>query len=591
LQLPFSGRGLESLVYVIRAFQKGLLENKAAPTGLFPSFRGLLIFRLKEVTTAMSCNETTFRLIESYLEALDTPRSLAVWLMFKFNEHDALLQLEINPDNYLDPDVFRRDYRATKFLSKADFLSTSVDKRAAALESFLGAELSCRKVNLDRFKTAWRKLPQFDWLHNAAYRKIESILRCFSGDEVCDSANWGPGVTLNKQIKFDTSSTNKFRFESGITRDLHDLMGPLHELAYPLWKVNFTFHVGNKIVTVPKNSKTDRTIAVEPGINLWYQKAVGTMIRKRIRKVGVDLNSQLRNQQLAQSSSLSGSLATVDFSNASDSISRATVEALLPPRWHLFMDLLRSHFGSIEGSTLRYEKFSSMGNGFTFELESLIFFAVASSVCEYLRLPQNDVSVYGDDVILPVGAFNLFREMCDIYGFTINERKSFKSGSFRESCGSHYFAGIDCKPYFLRKQIIEEHDIYLAANSIRRGSYDPISRSCDKRFFECWQFLRSLVVRPCLISEGYGDGGFIVNFDEIPRPPQKAKHGVEGHHTIALVSIPLRYHSDDLALLLARLKGRSVEIDLGNETNLRNRVKTTRKRILIRRWADLGSWF
>jgi len=537
----------------------------------------------------MTCNKATFRLIQSYLESLNTPRSLTVWLMFKYCEHDAILSLEVDPDLYLDPQSFRLDYLATKFLSKADFLSTKIDKKAVALEAFLKAEQTCVAINEDGFRSTYLKHGRFEWLHRATFLKIGSILSDFDGNEVCDCANWGPGVTLNRLVKRDTSSTNKFRHEGGITRDLYDFIGELHELAYPNWKVKFRLEVGNKIVTVPKNSKTDRTIAIEPGINLWYQKAIGTMIRRRLQRFGLNLDSQERNQQLALSGSKTGELATVDFSLASDSISVATVEALLPLKWFTLMDLSRSKVGLVEGSRIEYEKFSSMGNGFTFELETLIFYALALSVCNYLKLETKNVSVYGDDVILPVKAFDLYREMCKLYGFTVNVKKSYSSGHFRESCGSHFFAGIDCKPYFLRKVVESELDVYLAANSIRRLSRDPKLGYCDKKFYSCWRFLRSLVKRPCMISEGYGDVGLICNFDEAT--PSRARHGIEGYFCKALTSVPIGYNSYDHALLLARLKGRSVEIYLGNETYLRGRVKLSRKRLLIRRWANLGPWY
>jgi hypothetical protein len=509
--------------------------------------------------------------------------------LFRYNEHDQLIALDIDPMTYEDPQAFRLDYLATKFLSKATFLSTSVDKRAVALRSFLVAEQSCKEINRSLPKITSLNKKWFDWIHNVSIRKIEKILGDFDGNEVADCANWGPGVSLNRNIKVDTSSTNKFRHEDGITRDLFDLVGPIHEQAYPHWKVEkFTFHVGNKIVTVPKNSKTDRTIAIEPGINLWYQKAVGTMIRRRLLRYGLNLNSQERNQQLAYRSSKTGRNATVDFSNASDSISLATVEGLLPRRWFLLMDSLRSQYGSVEKSILKYEKFSSMGNGFTFELETLIFYSLALATVMYLGLDGTEVSAYGDDVVLPVGAFDLYREVCETYGFTVNVSKSFRFGHFRESCGSHYFRGVDCKPYFLRNMVITESDIYLAANSIRRLARNSVLEFCDARFYDCWRSLVSLVARPCKIPEGYGDVGFICNFDEAA--PSRARHGIEGYHCRALLSVPIRYYSDDQALYLARLRNRSIEMAFGNETNLRNRVKLSRKRLFVRQWANLGPW-
>ncbi len=559
----------------------------------------------------LTVNQTTYGLIESYLSALDCPRSLAVWLMFKFNEHDQLIALDINPDLYLDPKEFRDAYLSTKFLSKATFLSTSVDKKKTAIDGFLACEQACRVVNGDGFRTSERKLSGFEWLHRAAQQTVLSILGDFTADEFFDSANWGPGITT--LIKGDdVSSTNKFRLEGGITRPLDDFVSGLFAAAYPHWKPSFNIQFGSKVITVPKNSKTDRTIAVEPGINLWFQKSLGLMIRRRLLRFGLDLNSQVRNQQLALKGSKDSSLATVDFSNASDSISYSTVRELIPSRWFTLLDLCRSSDGRIGRTPVHYEKFSSMGNGFTFELESLIFFSIARAVCKKLRLPLRDVSVYGDDVIIPIEAFDLFCEVCSIYGFTVNRQKSFSSGWFRESCGSHYFAGVDCKPYYLKGVVKRESEIYVAANTVRRTS--RFSYGCDKRFRKCFDDLTLRVDKHkiCRISEGYGDAGFISNFDEVC--PPRAPFQLEGWMVKGLISVPVGYSSDDHALLLARLKDcsapnrdlyiltRSGQLrpDLhmitrpidsgGNTTFFRKRVFHVRKRLLIRRWTDLGPW-
>lgn len=560
-----------------------------------------------------SINNTTYGLIESYLVSLNTPRSLTVWLMFKYKEHDQLVALTIDPLDYNGPETFRDDYLATKFLSKATFLSTSVDKKEVALVGFLECEKACREINLNGFGT--RLLDgRFEWLHRAAQQTIQSILGDFSATELFDSANWGPGVTL--KIKRDTSATNKFRLEGGITRNLHNLVSGLFSAAYPHWSPKFVIEEGNKIVTVPKNSKTDRTIAIEPGLNLWFQKGIGTMIRRRLSRFGLDLNSQERNQQLAYSSSISGRLATVDFSSASDSIASRTVWELIPESWFDVMELVRSRIGSIGGSKLIYEKFSSMGNGFTFELESLIFFSLALAVVDYLHLSRKEVNVYGDDVIIPVEAFDLYSKLCEAYGFTVNRKKSYSSGVFRESCGSHYFSGIDCKPYYLVDIVRKETEIYIAANSIRRVS--KLFYGCDKRFFECYSALVECIPlkKRCYIPLGYGDGGLIENFDLAA--PSLRRKGIfatcEGYLTKALLSVPIGYDSYDEALLLARLKGCSVgdylETDkdriqpsiysgtsnlldksFGNETFLRQKVRYIRKFMYVQRWVDLGPWF
>jgi hypothetical protein len=510
--------------------------------------------------------------------------------MFINDEHRQLVELDVNPDHYSDPQAFRDAYLATKFLSKADFLSTKIDLKSVALDKFKEAEQSCGTINRRGFHHLTINREVGAKLHVAIQRKIDSTLCRFVPEEWFDSSGWGPGVTL--LIKgVDTSPVNKFRLENGTTRPLDDLMGAFYAGIYPSWDLSKRVQQdGNKVITVPKNSKTDRTIAVEPGLNLWFQKGIGTMIRRRLKWVGIDLDSQLRNQQLSKEGSVTGKLATVDFSSASDTISESVVRELIPNDWLRVMDLSRSRYGVLGKHQFWYEKFSSMGNGFTFELESLIFYAIAFAVVSSLHLDTSQVSVYGDDVIIPVDAYPLFVKACAFYGFQVNGSKSFSSGYFRESCGAHWYNGYDCKPFYLKERVVGDSRTYHAANSIRRISRfgEGGFSYCDARFYAVWRYLRRRVKKPCLIPEGYGDGGFISNFDEAS--PVRAKHWIEGFNVKFLADIPIVYQSDDHAVLLARLWGRSKEMSLGNKTPLRRRVKQKVKTLFVRRWENLGPW-
>jgi len=533
-------------------------------------------------------DQTTFKLVETYFSSLDCPRSLTTYLLFTNNEYEQLVNLDCNPKDYGCTEDFRLAYLATKFLSKNRFLSTKIDKEAEALKKFQESEYACKEINKRGFH--WKVIKDLsnEWLHNAIIQKIWHTLGDFDGDELFDLSNWGPGVSLDVKGA-DTSPTNKFRKDFGTTRPFDDFISQFYALAYPTWDLsNRKFHVGNRVITVPKNSKVDRTIAIEPGLNLWFQKGVGQMIRRRLLRRNLDLNSQDRNQRLSRLGSKFNHLATVDFSSASDTISIATVEALLPPQWFCIMDLMRSRYGLVKGIQFRYEKFSSMGNGFSFELESLIFWSIAVSVCEYLHISSKNVSVYGDDVIIPVEAFDLYVRTCAFYGFTVNVQKSFSDGNFRESCGAHWYLGMDCKPYFLKELVKSEAVIYRVANGIRRISHNSEMRYCDIRFYPVWRFLCRQVRKPLFTSNGYGDGGFIENFDIAK--PQRCKFGIEGYLTLALITIPLGYTSDDHPILLARLKGRSSEMSMGNLTYLRGRVKSYRKRLFVPRWYNLGDW-
>jgi hypothetical protein len=563
--------------------------------------------------------------IHNFFQSLDCPRSLALWLLYKNKEHQQLVEMSVNPTHYSSAEAFRDAYIATEFLSKSNFLKLDVARDKAAFAKFFEYEDLCKRTNI-RFKNLLLD-PLYKganvWLLNTTIRKIEMILHDYSPDELVDQANWGPGVTTLLKGEH-VSAVNKFQSETGITQDLYALVRDWFPVAYPQWwnhltlnsERGFTDVVGNTIVTVPKNSKTDRVIAIEPGINLWIQKALGSMIRRRLQRAGVNLNSQELNQQLSQRASKDDSLATVDFSSASDSISLEVVRALLPPRWFQILDATRSKIGQHSGVPLRWQKFSSMGNGYTFELESLIFYAAALSVREYIG-GDGEINVFGDDVIIPKDCYDLFSSFSAFLGFKVNPKKSFSSGYFRESCGAHWYDGVDCKPIFLKERLQNVSAIYKLANRIRALAHSYCGYSgCDRRFVYGWSNLVRRVPKPLRFRTpyGYGDGGFISNFDEAC--PPTARDGIEGFRVRAVVATGVSQYSEGTGLLLARLKANvpRTEFVLGtlsssrlpngqlmkswmlsdkaynNMYDLRGRSKISVKEILVHTWYNLGPW-
>lgn len=543
--------------------------------------------------------------IENVLSAFNTPRSLACWLLYKSGEHVQLSELSVNPEHYDNFIKFRDDYQATNFLSKANFLSLPVSKKDAALAKFRQYEDLCGKTNIRFNNLSLDPLFNGDnvWLLNATRRKIDMILSDFSPDEFVDGANWGPGVTTLLKGS-EVAPFNKFHLENGITRRLYNFIEPWFPSAYPLWTERlrtsadregfvsemFKFEEGNEVITVPKNSKTDRVIAVEPGLNLWFQKGIGTMIRRRLQRAGVDLNSQLRNQQLALTASSSNHLATVDFSSASDSISYSVVRELIPGRWFTLLDICRSPVGNQNGTQIKWNKFSSMGNGFTFELESLIFFAAALAVSEYSGCDTSEISVFGDDVIIPSSCFDLFRSFCAFLGFKTNSDKSFSSGFFRESCGSHYYDGVDCKPIFLKEILTNVQSLYKLANSVRLLAHRRNSHyGCDSSFQHSWRslFLRVPKALRFRIPSGYGDGGFVGNFDE--SAPAKARNGYEGYLFRGVIETGVNRSSEELGILLTRLRSQSPQA-YKNTYTLRGRTRLRVSLILAHQWYNLGPW-
>lgn len=244
---------------------------------------------------------------------------------------------------------------------------------------------------------------------------------------------------------------------------------------------------GNLMFTVPKSTEIDRCACKEPDLNMYAQRAIGNAIRSRLARVGVNLNDQSINRNLARLGSETGQLATMDLSSASDSVTTELVSLLLPPIWYSVMDTIRCKetfiplhhsyeqlfdtgfwrpTSSVDGYWHKNTMFSSMGNGFTFELESLLFYALARASAYHLGV-RGRISVYGDDIIIPSGMYHYLAYVLGFYGFEVNPSKSFSSGPFRESCGGHYFAGYDISPFYLRRPLARQVDLINFLNQMR----------------------------------------------------------------------------------------------------------------------------
>lgn len=542
-----------------------------------------------------------------FLKSLAVPRALTAYLLYVNNEHEQLSELKFIPTDYNDVEDARSALAATSLLSKAPFLQISKDLKQVALEKFAQAELQCHQTNrrIYRSDLSDNALQALDFMEGL----IARVLGPFDVDEWFEGAGWGPGATtaINRRV---SNPSYKFSNERCITKALYDLIFTSFNEAFPLWGGSvkaFCLDGKSKVVTVPKNAKTDRTIAIEPGLNLFFQRGLGRMMRRRLARVGVDLSDQNRNALLAKSGSVDDSLATVDFSAASDTISRALVHRLLPERWYAVCDASRSHAGKLGTRTLYFEKFSSMGNGFTFELETLIFWSLAQYCVR--NSSRKTVSAYGDDVILPKVNYNEYATLAHELGFTVNMEKSYASSPYRESCGSHWWAGVDIRPIFLKKEIYDYQATISLANQIRlfarRCRYDC---GCDKRFRRVWERVRDyLPAKTPRTPIQLGDAGIISRENESGACRFRIGGGHEGFYVKGLVAKPETFmESGTIGLLLYKLKVLDVaqvvsafvagltelpHIDGGNSLIVPFSQRYRVKRIRCLQWPDLGEWF
>ncbi len=216
-----------------------------------------------------------------------------------------------------------------------------------------------------------------------------------------------------------------------------------------------------KVTLVPKTLKTPRVIAIEPTCMQYVQQGLLEAIRDAIQADDnawkyVSFKDQVPNQLLAQKGSLSGDLATLDLSEASDRVSNQLVRTMLRNHPHLLdgVDASRSRKAVLpDGSILRLAKFASMGSALCFPFEAMVFLTlIFLGIQDVLgrRLTRRDlqafsgqVRVYGDDIIVPVEYVRSVIERLETFGFKVNLNKSFWTGKFRESCGKDYYDGHD----------------------------------------------------------------------------------------------------------------------------------------------------
>lgn len=224
---------------------------------------------------------------------------------------------------------------------------------------------------------------------------------------------------------------------------------------------------GSVMFTVDKKTDIDRVACKEPEINMSLQRSVGDFIRRRLRRVGVNLNDQTVNQRLAQQA-LGLGLATVDLSSASDTITEQLVTNCVPFWLYSLLDDLRvkqTRLPEPRNEDHRLAMFSSMGNGFTFELESLLFYAITRVVARFSGV-KGRISVYGDDIICSSRLVPRLSRVFHYLGFRINLKKSHYTGSFRESCGKHYYRGLDVSPFYIRREVETVSDLILHLNHL-----------------------------------------------------------------------------------------------------------------------------
>lgn len=476
-------------------------------------------------------------IVSSLCEKVDSPKSLAIYLCLKYDHQALLRDIDIDPKTYLTVDSFRSDYLVFSILSKYRGLKTGYDTSAIATDSWKRSESKCSETN-KLFRT--NANPVKSGLDPVLYRaqmKIASILGSLDVEACLEGGRWGPGATfdikrtgyldtkLSKVVTVTPSCLKYGRVVLAMDPTwFESLSGQKPSGPYSVLDSCFSVVPGNRFLTVPKNAKTDRCISAEPTMNGFIQAGVGRYIRSRLDRLGIRLDDQSVNQQLA-SMAAAERLATIDLSAASDTIARELIWSLLPVDWACFLDDLRSKRTCFkDGSVLTLEKFSSMGNGFTFELETLIFWALAKATLEVSEC-RDILAVYGDDIIVPQEAADDVVKTLVGCGFTVNTTKSFLSGRFFESCGRHYFDGHDVTPVYQKNLVNSSAEHIRFANRLVRWSMRMTGawrcreiKSAHRTLMKLYkEFYEPRLDPPAIPVGTLGDAGFLLPLSAFSR--------------------------------------------------------------------------
>lgn len=415
------------------------------------------------------------RIVSLLSRASGTPLGYALEKALSVNDFASVPELL----SRVSPTSSFADKQTAALVSKLEGFDIGIDTAAKARDTFFECESACWETNI-------RLSRYVNWIENGFYgdsldlhretriRQVRRIIGDILGPVPDITPRFSNGSTFHDKGE-EITIPHKMQGVS-FTPQFEEL-GLVEILRQTAWwraSQHATTVLGNRFSTVPKNFKTDRGICIEPSGNLSLQLAVGQVIRRRLYRVGIKIdgtgenNAQRIHRDYARWGSMSGECATIDLSNASDMIATNLVRLLLPREWFVFLNAIRSQTTTIESRKgkvkhvhiVQLEKFSSMGNGFTFELETLIFFAISRAVSPWAK-------AYGDDIVVPTYAAAAVVRELTFYGFAVNREKSYLSGPFRESCGGDYHEGSDTRPVYLKRipaSPLEWIDLY---NSIR----------------------------------------------------------------------------------------------------------------------------
>jgi hypothetical protein len=378
-----------------------------------------------------------------------------------------------------------------KFIGEDDGTEERL-RDSKALDLFLANNEDCRN---------WNYNPATEDLVRVAIGEAQATL-----DSFCHpNAGRGLVLTFNEIIKYldvgsgaNVGHTNVDFYSKVCASQLTATSEGLYDLYRtairedPVWnpsEVQREKELGHRIVSgsqitfALKNREISRTICTEPTLNMLFQKGIEKVLLKRLRVFfGIDLQvQQERNREMARIGSLDGRFATIDLKSASDRNSINMVKMFFPSTFTKWLDFARSPCAvTPSGVPVEMHMISSMGNAFTFPLQTILFSGIVAGCYRALGIPlqrpvysdmstNGNFAVFGDDIIVRTEAYDLVCTVLETIGHIVNRDKSFSKGLFRESCGSDWYSGRNVRGVYI-KRLEDDCDLNSAINRLNAWS-------------------------------------------------------------------------------------------------------------------------
>lgn len=270
-----------------------------------------------------------------------------------------------------------------------------------------------------------------------------------------------------------------------------------------------------KCSLVPKDFKGPRLISSESAATQYLQQGQMKLLMQYVdnhplMSLSIKFRDQTWNQAKCHTAYDDG-IATLDLSNASDTVSAALVWYLLSgvPKLRSQLFCTRSQYLDVEGRRVRITAFSPMGSAVCFPVETLVFWALTLASVRFVQhqwimsgsnshvgskdpmIPSeiemaSAIAVFGDDILVPDYALAVLIGTLTEVGCEVNTGKTCYQTPFRESCGAEYF---------------DHTDVAIIRN--RRYDYDvskklisnPVLLDLQRKFFLCGLYNTAALLR------------------------------------------------------------------------------------------------